>query len=423
MLSIEPKMQASLDKYADVILQIGLGFTAGQRLHIGVFTEFEYLTPEIIYLIRKLAETAYKLGAKNVITDWSDGELEKLRLQHGSLASLEDIPPLAPEQRERFIDDNGAFLSIGGRNPDLLDDVDQERLQLSRKTRSKAFRTVNQRIARNDVTWLVVNVPVSSWATKVYPGLPDAEAVKQLWHQIFKLSRVAGDNPVADWQQHISDIHQRSVYLNKKQYAELRYKGPGTDLHVGLPHDHYWEGAGSVSKSGIQFVPNIPTEEIFTMPDCRKINGTVSATFPFAAGGKMVEGMVLTFVDGHVTEAHATKNQEALESLLNQDEGARSLGEVALVPNSSPISQSKTIYHDTLFDENAACHMALGNAYPISLVGGALLSEDELKARGANSSAIHNDFMIGSGKLDIDGVTGDGTVEPIMRAGEWAFTV
>ena len=275
MLTIDSGMQNSLDKYAEVILKIGLGFTSGQRLHITILTEFEYITPEIIYLVRKISELAYNIGAKNVLTEWGDGELTRLRLIYSPLEGLDDIPPLASEQRVRFMDDNGAFLSIEGRNPDLMEGIDQVRVGRLRKARGKQFHDSFQRIMRNEVTWLAVNVPVVSWAKKVYPVLSDADSIERLWHTIFELSRVTGENPVADWQQHVANTRQRANYLNRKQYVELRYKAPGTDLRVGMPHDHFWEGADSISKSGIQFVANIPAEEVFTMPDCRKVNGFV----------------------------------------------------------------------------------------------------------------------------------------------------
>ena len=415
-------MQTHLDQYAQIMLKIGLGFHAGQRLHITIATQLEYLTPEIIYLVRTISASAYQLGARNVITEWNDGELSRIRLQQAELENLDDVPPLMPEQFGRYLDDDDAFLNIGGRDPELMAGIDPKRLLRSRQAMMSAFRTQQQRLMSNDATWLVVNVPISSWAGKVYPDLSADEAVRKLWEQIFALSRVSGDDPLGNWQRHITDLQQRAAYLNGKQYDVLHYTAPGTDLHVGLPERHHWEAAGATAKNGTRFVPNIPTEEVFTMPDCRRINGTVSATLPFTTAEAVIEGMRLTFVDGRVVEATATRNMEALDALLNRDSGARSLGEVALVPNSSPIAQSHTIFHNTLYDENAACHLALGNAYPSTLIGGTELSAEALQARGANSSGIHNDFMIGSMAMDIDGILADGTVEPVMRGGEWAFS-
>jgi aminopeptidase len=416
-------MQAKLDKYAAVLLEVGLGFTAGQRLYLTVDLDFALLTQEVIYLVRAVTEQAYKLGARNVITDWRDDILYRLRLQHATEASLDDVKPLFAEQLNRLAEENTAFLYIGGRDPNLLEGIAQPRIQRQRKATNQSLQDFNQRMMRNDVTWLVAAIPSIKWAKKVYPTLTDEAALERLWQAIFTLSRVEGGDPVEDWRVHSANLQQRADNLNRKQYAALHYTGPGTDLHVGLPRDHHWIGGGSISKSGIAFVPNIPTEEIFTMPDSRNVNGTVSATFPFSTFGTMVEGMQLTFVDGRVTDARATTNQESLLALLDQDEGARALGEVALVPHSSPISQSKTIYYNTLFDENAASHIAIGQAYPSSLVGGATLAEDELKARGANFSDVHADFMVGSDALNIDGITHDGAVESIMRNGEWAFTL
>jgi aminopeptidase len=271
--------------------------------------------------------------------------------------------------------------------------------------------------------WLVTGYPLSSWAAKVFPDLPAGEQVERMWEAIFKVCRVDQPDPLAAWEKHVHLLEARSQWLTRKQFASLHYTGPGTDLTIGLPEGHIWEGGGSTNKAGIFFIPNFPTEEVFTLPHRGKAEGVVRVTRPFSFLGSRIDGAQLTFSNGRVMDFKAERGEATLRSLLETDEGASHLGEAALVPNSSPISQSGLLFHNELFDENASSHLALGRAYTSCLQGGGDMSKEDFQAAGGNNSDIHNDFMIGSGEMNIDGLAKNGAIEPIMRQGEWAFEV
>ena len=271
------------------------------------------------------------------------------------------------------------------------------------------------------MNWMVLGIPVDGWARKVFPDLPEDEQIPALWDALFKVCRVYEDDPIKAWQEHIADLEIRSSYLNNKAYKELHYTAPGTDLHIVLPEGHIWRSAGFKAQNGIPFTANIPTEEVFTLPDNRFTEGKVSSARPLAYSGNVIDNFSLTFKDGKVVDFSAEQGEEVLGNLLKSDEGASMIGEVALVPNSSPISQSGLMFYNTLLDENASCHLALGRAYRFSLEGGENLSPEEFSSRGGNSSLIHVDFMIGSDEMDIDGVLPDGKTEPVMRKGEWDY--
>ncbi|MFN2153424.1 MAG: aminopeptidase, partial [Anaerolineales bacterium] len=276
---------------------------------------------------------------------------------------------------------------------------------------------------QNKINWLVVTASGPAWAARVFPDLEPAEAEKKLWEAIFSITRLDQADPISAWDTHVKNLRTRSEYLNAKQYTALHYQAPGTDLTVGLPQGHIWESAGSTTQSGIFYIANMPTEEIYTLPHKDQINGHVSASMPLSYSGALMEGFALTFENGHVVKATARKNEAILKRLIEADEGSSSLGEVALVPHSSPIAQSGLLFYDALIDENAASHLALGRAYKSTLKGAENLSDEEFKARGGNVSMVHVDFMVGSNKMDIDGTTQDGVVEPVMRQGEWAFDI
>jgi aminopeptidase len=278
-------------------------------------------------------------------------------------------------------------------------------------------------IMRDAINWSAVSSPTQEWASKIFPDVSPEEAVAKLWEAIFQTCRVYQPDPVAAWQAHIADLRKHSEYLNKKHYSALHYKSPGTDLTVGLPERHCWLAAQSKAENGIEFTANMPTEEVFTMPHKDRVDGTVSASRPLVTFGRVVEGFTLTFEKGQITNITAQKGEETLRKLIETDEGSRRIGEVALVPNSSPISQRGLLFFNTLFDENAASHIAIGRAYRFTMNGGAEMTEEEFQANGGNYSLTHNDFMIGSSEMDIDGILADGGREPVMRSGEWAFDV
>lgn len=272
-----------------------------------------------------------------------------------------------------------------------------------------------------EVNWNIVAYPTTGWAAKVFPDLPIDEAQAKLLDAIYAASRIDGDDPVANWAHHTNELKKRVTWLNGQKFDALQYTGPGTDLRLGLAEGHIWKGGASPAQNGIICQPNIPTEEVFTCPHAYKVDGWVSATKPLAHQGTVIENIAVRFQAGKIVEATATKGQDVLRALLNTDEGASRIGEVALVPHSSPISQSGVLFYNTLFDENASCHIALGQSYADTVEGGAVFLPEELQQKGANQSLIHVDWMIGSDAVDIDGITLQGTVVPVMRAGEWAF--
>ena len=280
---------------------------------------------------------------------------------------------------------------------------------------------LRQATQSNKVSWLVVAAAGADWAKKVFPEVEAGEKqVDALWDAIFKATRMYEADPVATWHAHDALLTSKADELNAEQFDSLHYTAPGTDLVIGLPENHNWEGAGSINARGERFIANMPTEEVFTAPDNRRIDGVVTSTKPLSYSGNTIENMTFTFKDGKVIDVKAEQGEEVLRKLLETDEGAKSLGEVALVPDSSPISQSGITFYNTLFDENASNHLALGSAYAFSLQGGTEMSEEELKAAGLNRSQTHVDFMIGSKEMNVDGIKKDGSIVPIFRNGEWA---
>jgi aminopeptidase len=304
-----------------------------------------------------------------------------------------------------------------------LESQDEELAAALQRRTQNAFDATSEITTRDKTNWCVVAVPGSAWADMVLPDLPPEARVDELWSLVLRICRADQPDPAAAWREHVSNLTARHAYLNAKSYDGLRYTAPGTDLTIGLPAGHLWHGGGSTSSSGISFIPNMPTEEVYTLPDRRRAQGRVSASMPLSVAGRVIEDIRLTFEDGRVVASHASVNDSLLTSLLATDEGAAHLGEVALVPHSSPVSQSGVLFYDTLFDENAACHLALGRAYTSTLDGGDAMDEAAFAAAGGNSSKIHVDFMIGSDKMDIDGLTADGRAESVIRSGEWAFDV
>jgi aminopeptidase len=312
-----------------------------------------------------------------------------------------------------------ARLAIAGANPSLLSNEDPDKVGRANRAMSKAYRPALELITRHEINWTIVASATPAWAEAMFPNDPPDVALAKLWDAIFQTSRIDTDDPVIAWKAHDAGLQKRAAYLNEKRYAALRYRGPGTDFRLGLADDHLWMGGGTTAGNGLYCIPNLPTEEVFTTPHKDRADGTVTATKPLSHQGTMIEGIRVRFERGRIVEASATKGQEVLQKLIDTDEGARRLGEVALVPHSSPIAHSGLLFFNTLFDENAASHIALGQAYSSCLRDGDKLTPEQLAAKGANDSLIHVDWMIGSDKLDIDGITASESVEPLMRQGEW----
>lgn len=407
----------NLRKYANLLVQIGVNIKEGDLLHLTVSVTDD---PNIRKLAHYTVEAAYQAGAKYVDLVWNDEQAGKLRVLHAPDESLDYVPSWRIKSIETYAEEGVSRLVIFGSNPDLFAGLDLQKVTDMRRA-SQAATAHLFPILINENVWSLGAVPVQAWADKVFPDVPEAERLEKLWDAIFAATRIYEDDPVAAWQAHQQNLVTRRQHLTDKQYTAIHFTGDGTDFTVGLPQGHIWEGGGSTHGSGKFFAPNIPTEEVFTMPHRDRVNGTVKATKPLSYSGSIIDNFSFTFKDGRVTGFEAEQGGEVLQQLIDTDEGAKHLGEVALVPNSSPISQTGILFFNTLFDENAASHIALGRAYAKTLTNGTDMDEDQFIEAGGNVSQTHVDFMIGSAGIDIDGITVDGKREPIMRQGEWAL--
>jgi len=414
----------NLEKYAEVIVKVGLDLQPGQRLIIGApFFGIDGTPLEAYQLVRKIAKAAYQAGARYVAVNWDDEELQRIRVQNAALDSMSEFATWKNEVAIKYIDNGDAIVSVLAQNPDLMSGLEPQKVQVKQKVETEQFHKLFSRLAAGATNWLVVGASIGSWATKVFPHLSQDEARARLWNTIFEVCRINQDDPVVGWKRHVAELAKRAAYLNGKRYAALKYRAPGTDLTIGLPETHIWRSGSLTARNGITFVANLPTEEVFTMPHKNRIDGVVTASRPLSYGGSLVENFALKFSEGRVVHATAESGEDALNNLLNTDEASRRLGEVALVPHSSPVSRSGLLFYNGLFDENASNHIALGNAYRFSMEGGEKMTAEEFAAAGGNESVTHADFMIGSSEMDVDGITADGTAEAVTRRGEWAFKV
>ena len=414
MNAMPPSMshEARLDRLAEVAVRVGLGLTPGQEV---VLTA----PLEAVPLVRRITEHAYRAGASLVTTLLSDEVTTLARFQHAPDAAFDHAPAWLFEGMAAAYRNGAARLAIGGENPALLAKQDPDRVSRANKARSIAYQPALELITNFAINWSVVCYATPAWAQLMFPDEPVERATARLWDAIFAASRVDMPDPVAAWSAHNTALHARTALLDAKRYDALHFTGPGTDLHVGLADGHLWLGGSEPAKNGIVCNPNIPSEEVFTTPHCARVDGHVRSTKPLSYQGTLIQDIAVRFEAGRIVDATASSGQNVLEKVLGTDEGARRLGEVALVPHSSPISASGLLFFNTLFDENAASHIALGQSYRTCLSGGTVAPPAELKQRGANSSLIHIDWMIGSGKIDVDGILPGGTTEPVMRGGEW----
>jgi aminopeptidase len=415
-------LSRKLEKYADLTVRVGLNLQPGQRLLI-INPSTRGVQLHVAPLVRAIAASAYQAGARYVDVIWGDEALTLARFQRAPRDSFEEYPSWQADAIQDFIQNGDALVSVRSNNPDLLNEQDPALVGIHQKVHLEHMKYFTEAVSRNAINWCVIAASGADWAAKLFPDLPKEEAQNKLWEAIFEITRVDQFDPIAAWQDHIRELLGRSQYLTAKQYTQLRYKAPGTDLIVGLPRGHKWISARMTAENGIDFTANLPTEEVFSLPHKEQIDGVVSASLPLSYGGSLMEGFSLTFEKGRVTTVTAKRGEDYLRKLTETDEGAASLGEVALVPYSSPVAQRGHLFYDGLIDENAASHLALGHAYQFTLEGGEEISEEEFAARGGNSSVLHMDFMIGSKEMDIDGIKDDGMAEPIMRHGEWAFDV
>ncbi|HEX5936017.1 MAG TPA: aminopeptidase [Pseudorhizobium sp.] len=402
-----------LEKLAEVAVKVGLQLQRDQDL---VVTAPIAALP----LVRLIAKHAYMAGAGLVTTFYSDEETTLARYAHAPDGSFERASGWLYDGMAKAYAGGAARLAVAGDNPLLLAGQDPAKVARANKANSMAYKPALEKISNFDINWNIVSYPNPSWAKVVFPDLPEDEAVSKLADAIFAASRVDVADPIAAWADHNANLKKRSGWLNGERFAALHFTGPGTDLTVGLADGHEWHGGASTAKNGITCNPNIPTEEVFTTPHALRVEGHVSSTKPLSHQGTLIDEIQVRFEGGRIVEARASRGEAVLNKVLDTDEGARRLGEVALVPHSSPISASGILFYNTLFDENASCHIALGQCYSKCFLDGASLSQEQITAQGGNSSLIHIDWMIGSDKVDIDGIKPDGSRVPVMRKGEWA---
>lgn len=403
-----------LDQYADLLVRVGINLQPGQELIITSSIEHADLA-------RRVVAKAYDAGARRVSVDWSDPQTSRMTLARADAEALGEYPAPLAKWREEHLEKGGAQLAIVGNDPKLMAGIDPQRISTLQQATARATQAIAGYTATMRRSWSIGAAAVQGWADSAMAHLPAEERVPALWDAILKACRVYGDNdPVADWQVHLARLAKWVTFLNEKKFARLHYKGPGTDLVIDLPQNHVWISAGNAAnEKGVPFCPNMPTEEVFTAPAREGVNGVVRSTLPLNYGGTLIKELSLRFEKGRVVAFSASEGQEVLQGLFDTDEGARYLGEVALVPIDSPINQTGILFYNTLFDENASCHLAVGRAYPICVEGGGSMSSEQRLAAGLNQSVTHVDFMIGSPALDIDGELPTGELVPLFRKGMW----
>ena len=406
------EFEQNLDRLAEVAIRSGLGLAQGQEL---VLTA----TLDGVPLARRITEHAYKAGASLVTALFTDEEASLLRFHNATDSSFDAAPAWLYEGMAQAYRSGAARLAITGNDPSLLSREDPEKVSRVNRATAKAYRPALELIARHDINWNIVACATPAWAAAAFPELPPDQALAKLWSAVFAASRVNQADPVSAWKVHDANLHARADYLNERRYSALHFRGPGTDLRVGLADGHLWLGGGTTASNGRYCIPNIPTEEVFSMPHKDRVDGRVTSTKPLSYQGTLIEEICVRFEGGLVVDAHASRGNEVLQKMIGTDEGARRLGEVALVPHSSPIASTGLLFMNTLFDENAACHIALGQAYSSCVKDGNSLTPEQLAGRGANTSLIHVDWMIGSGRIDVDGISAAGDAAPLMRSGEW----
>ena len=409
-----PNFEENLKKYADLLVATGINVSKDHTVVLSIDVDQAPLA-------RLISEAAYERGAKKVIVNWADDGLTRLDYQHQDIETLKDVPEYKIAEMDYIIEEGASRISVRSSDPDALAGLDSDKIAESQKARSAAMRPMMEATQANKISWLVASAAGEEWAKKVFPDLETTEEqVDALWNAIFKSVHLYEEDPIAYWENKVDTLQTKADELNKEAFTALHYKAPGTDLTVGLPKGHRWEGAGSTNARGEIFVANMPTEEVFSAPDANRVDGVVVSTKPLSYAGSIIEGMEFHFKDGKVTQITADKGEEVIKKLIEQDDGASRLGEVALVPDESPISQSGLTFFNTLFDENASNHLALGSAYAFSLEGGTEMTREELNEAGLNKSNTHVDFMIGSDQMDIDGIKEDGSSVPVFRNGTWA---
>lgn len=402
-----------LARYAELLVKVGVNLPQGGKLLVNA-------PLAAAPLVRLVARAAYRAGALDVRVNYFDEHLSLALYEEGSDDAVAYLPAWAAQEAQNMLEDGYARLAIRGDDPALLRDVNPDRVALRSKLQAQAGKAVSEAISGFQVNWCVAAMSTPAWASTVYPDLPQEEAVSKLWDDIFTVTRADQLDPVAAWKAHTDELERLTQLLTEKQYASLHLKSDlGTDLTVGLADGHIWQGGAETARNGIRGVPNLPTDEVFTMPHRDRVDGWAVASKPLSVRGQLVEGIRVRFEHGRAVEIHADKGQDVLQKLIETDEGAAHLGEVALVKASAPVAQTGTLFYNTLFDENAASHIAFGRCYPTNVQHGE--NPEALKAAGGNDSLIHVDWMIGNAQTDVDGLTASGEREALMRGGEWVI--
>ncbi len=408
-------MKEQLVKYAKLLLKKGVNLQEGQELVINAPLEAKDLVEELV-------RVAYRdINSGRVHINYRHGMINRIEFEHAQESVLLKTPDYVISRMEELVNKEAAMLSIVAADPKLFAGIDASLMAKVGKASAIKMKPFSDKIMSGKIRWNVAAMPSETWAKEVFPELPLKEATDKLWEYIFKCTRVDQPDPIKAWDDHSENLLSKRDYLNNMKFTKLLYKGPGTDLSVELPEGHVWLAGPSKADDGVYFIPNIPTEEVFTMNHRDGVNGTLKSTMPLNLRGNLIEDFSFTFKNGKVVSFDAAKGKDVLEKLLETDDGVKFLGEVALVPVNSPISNLNTIFYNTLFDENASCHFALGKAYPSTIKGGTKMSQDELKKAGVNLSLMHVDFMVGSDKLQIDGIDSEGKTHPIFKNGNWAF--
>ncbi|MFN4251977.1 aminopeptidase [Deinococcus sp.] len=406
--------EEKLRNYARLAVRVGVGVKPGQRLLVQA-------PVETAQLARLVVREAYAAGASFVDVRWDDDDVQLARFELAPDGTFDQISRWRVDAEIETAEAGGAVLAIRATNPNLLGGVDAERVATHQRTLAAYRRPYTAQVMTNRLNWNLISAPVSGWAELMFPDASAEQAVAQQWDAIFAATRADQPDAVALWEAHLGDLKRRRDLLTGKQYAALHFRGGGTDLTVGLADDHVWGGGAADTPGGITFTANIPTEEVWTAPHRERVDGTVVSTKPLSYNGTLIDGIRIEFRDGRITKASAEQGESALLKMIDTDEGSHRLGEVALVPHSSPISRSGLFFFNTLYDENAASHIAIGSAYRFNVRGGVDMSLEDFLAAGGNDSLTHVDWMIGSGEMDVDGVAKDGTREAVMRAGEFVI--
>lgn len=402
-------------KLAKLVVKIGVNIQKGQPLVINAPIECSDFA-------RSLAEEAYLAGAKDVSINYNDEIFNKIRYTHADLEVLKDVPDWYITKQNSVVEKGSALISVYADDPDLLKGVDPQKIKTASAAIQKATEAYHMAMMNNECRWCVVSVPTIGWATKVFPGVEAETAVEMLWDAIFKATRADQEDPIQAWHTFNKNFIDKTHFLNTSQFEKFIYKNNlGTNLEVGMPKNHIWAGGSEKAADGVEFFPNIPTEEVFSAPHKDKVNGTLVSSHPLVYNGQLIDNFSFTFKNGKVIDYHAETGSEALKALVEASEGSNYLGEISFVPYHSPISDMNILFYNTLFDENASCHFALGAAYPTCLQDGSKMDIESLNKAGLNYSTTHVDFMVGTKDLNITGIKADGTAVPIFTNGNWAI--